>query len=256
MRTIPFAAAALAALAIAPATAAASDALLTGRVVDRPTVTGGEVSVPLLITSGGRSRLAALAVPRAALRRPAGLRLGDRVRGRRHRWLRVTARASGPTFARLDALLAGTRQAGQQAASDLQRVAHLPPGTLTGPAAVTATRADAEQLRERLNLLDASLADLGPALDGAIGAVRAAYAGDAARFGALRRTRDARLAPLIALRDATTRARATIADATYVLDERLAVVPPTGVEIPIGTVSTVSDVTRILLELLGGGQTP
>jgi hypothetical protein len=35
-----------------------------------------------------------------------------------------------------------------------------------------------------------------------------------------------------------------------VLDERLAVVPPTGVEIPVGTVSTVTDVTTLLLEAL------
>jgi hypothetical protein len=53
MRTIPFAAAALAALAIVPATAAASDASLTGRVVDRPTVKGGEGS------RSGRSRRSA-----------------------------------------------------------------------------------------------------------------------------------------------------------------------------------------------------
>jgi hypothetical protein len=240
----------LAVLSISPATAAASDALLAGRVVDRPAVQGKEVRIPLLVTSSRRSQLAALAVPRAALRRPAGLRLGDQVRGRNHRWLRVTKRAAGPSFARLDGLVAGARDAAEQAATDLRRFQQLPPGTLTGPTAVTATRDDAERLRERLNLLDARLADLAPALDGAIAAVSAAYAGDATHYRSLRRARDVRLSRLGAARDAGTRTRKAIADATYVLDERLALVPSNGVEIPIGTVSTVSGVTTLLLETL------
>jgi len=243
----------LAAVTVAPSTSLAASPVTAGRVVNRPVVKGAAVRVPVLVTSPGSAHLATLSIPRSSLRHATRLRLGDRVRARNHAWLRVTKRASGPTFAGLSSLSTSATRAGEQAATDLRHFAQLPPSNLTGPTAVTATRDDTELLRTRLNLVYAQIGELDPQLAGARAGVLSAYAGAPARFRSLRASRDRLVARYDAARSAGARARQTIADAVFILDQRLSEVPPGGVggvEVPISTVGTVTDVTTLLIKTL------
>lgn len=181
------------------------------------------------------------------------LRLGDRVRGRQRAWLHVGRRAKGPSFARLDALVAGTRSSASSAASDLRRISKLPPGPINASnpdKTVEAQRDYVEGLDRRLNYLENDIAEVEPALHGAIAAVRGAYCGQASRFRSLRRSRDARVRELAAARDAGLTARPAIHSATYPLEERLAVWQSGSAEIPVNTVVPVTSVTTILFETL------
>lgn len=105
-------------------------------------------------------------------------------------------------------------------------------------------------LDRRLNYLENDIAELEPALHGAIAAVRGAYCGQASRFRSLRRSRDARVRELAAARDAGLTARPAIHSATYPLEERLAVWQSGSAEIPVNTVMPVTSVTTILFETL------
>ncbi len=254
-RSTPVVIVILAALLVLPAAATARTSVVSGRVVNRPAVHGGQLRIPLLVTAGSRPRLTALVLPRSLRGRALKLRLGDRLRGRPHHWFRVSRRANAPSFARLDALLSGTRTSASSATGDLKRVAALPPGPVNASnpdKSVVAQRDDVEGLDRRLTIFDNNLADLRPALDSAIAAVRSAYSGRAARFRSLRRSRDVRIAELTAVRDAGQRARPAIGDATYLLESRLAVWQSSGAQIPLSTLGTVSDVTSLVYKVLTG----
>ena len=219
---------------------------LDGALVERPQVSAGATTLKLL---PARSiRLAVVEVPRVMQRRDT-LRLGDRLRvsGRR---VRVLRRSSAPTFARLDTLTGEATRSATEAAAALERVAALPVNIAGTDNIVAADQAEA--LRERLNLLDRRLGSLASSLDQGQGGVRRAFGARANRVRSLRVLRRRALRPLEVRIEALRAASTAIESGVYELDTRLSVYPTGPVELPIGTVGTLSELIKELLELLGG----
>jgi hypothetical protein len=241
----------LAACAILAAPAGAE----TVSVVGPPQVGHGTATLPVLRASEsgcGALRQTSIVVAARVLRRPRALRAGDRLAVRltrtRARSLRVTRRSGAPSFARVATLFADARAAANDAGRDVAAIAALPPD-----AAGQRNFASAEQARalgQRLNTLDERLLSLAPALDRAVAAIERAFGPAGRRCPALRRARDRRTRTLRATAGGARRASTGIQAGVSDIDTLLTFLPPDGVELPFGTVGTVTKVIQDLLDLL------
>jgi hypothetical protein len=220
--------------ALAPASASA----LEGRLGGVPTVHGGHATLPLLV--GGSVRTVRLPsgwrIVHGTMRLDLGaLRIGDRVRvPARGRRAVVVRRGTVISFRALSQRIKDAQSAGLDASNALHVLF-----------STTLARPDAEALRTRLNTLDERVL---AAADGLAAERQAIVAviGSApvpARGAEL-------LSRLRAAEDASHTASGQLEQAVTQLDSALSLIPRTGFNLPIDTVSTVPDLATSALNYL------
>jgi hypothetical protein len=109
---------------------------------------------------------------------------------------------------------------------------------------------EARAVRERLNLVDERLLRLVASLERAEASVQLVFGRRAGRVPRLRRLRDRATAPLRKQIDALRSASPTLQQGVFELDKRLSLLPKGPLELPIGTVGTLTQVIQDLLALL------
>jgi hypothetical protein len=250
----PALAACLAATVLLSTAAAEAGAVTTlhGRVLGRPAVSGAHARVPLLL-SGGREVV--LTVPaRSGFRTTTTgrtsadrLRLGDAVRARvrtvgrgqaRARYLAVVARSAAPPFGELAARLAAASDGAHQAVDEVERVAA---AEKSGPVDPAALRLALLDLRYRLNELIRGLRSQADGMDTV-----------STRLRGLDRAEDL-LRELAGSARGARSAATKLEDGVTGLDEFINSIGATsGDPLPVGTVSTVSQVLEAALQILDG----
>lgn len=269
---------------------AAGAATLRGTVVGRPAVVAQKVVVQgttppgvertrtvivvpvLLSASGERTAGAAIArvtVPatgglKTAFARiePGDLRVGDRVSATVSRVsvrpsakvLRVTRRASTPSFARMDAQRASTVRKVERAIASTGRLTTDPSSTLDPKNPATSNDGLRDQLRAvrtDLNLLIADLRATADALDDTVATIAAARPQDPGRNAEVARRQAATLTRLTTDAGAARIAANGLDVAVGKLDETInAVGDPSAPPLPIEGVSAVSSLLYAVLDLL------